>query len=253
MPSDADRPRAPLDLDRVLEPIVRELVAEGAAAVVLAGSHARGEAGELSDVDLYAIGNGPHYTLRAANGLLLSLSWRTATEERDALRRPASVGGAVPGWRGARILHDRTGAAAALQAEAHAFDWSTIAFECDAWVAEQVTGYAEEVLKLVAARRAADLQVAAVQRSILALRLPIVMAVHHRLLYDSEKRLWSLVAQAAGERWATAQRQALGLDHTSESDEAALTLYRFAAEASGHLLSDGQRKVIELALRAATA
>src|SRR5919106_3156842 len=65
MPSDADRPRAPLDLDRVLEPIVRELVAEGAAAVVLAGSHARGEAGELSDVDLYAIGNGPHYTLRA--------------------------------------------------------------------------------------------------------------------------------------------------------------------------------------------
>jgi len=193
----------------VLPGLVRELIATGAEAVVLAGSHARGEATELSDIDLYAIGSGPDCTLRIVGDLLLSVSWRTEAEEREALRRPASVGAVVPGWRGSHILHDPAGIATGLQAQAHAFDWSAIAAESDAWVADQVTGYAEEVLKLVAARRAGDQQLAAVQRSILALRLPMVMAVHHRLLYDSENRLWSMVGEAMGERWAAAHAVAL--------------------------------------------
>lgn len=239
------------DLGAVLDSIVRDLVRDGAKAVALAGSHARGEATQLSDVDLYAIGDGPRYTLRVVNDVLVSLSWRTASEEREALRHPASVGGAVPGWRGARILHDSVGIAAALQADARAFDWSSIATACDAWVAEQVTGYVEEVLKLVAARRSGDGNCAAVQRSILALRLPMVMAVHHRLLYDSENRLWRLVAEVAGEPWATAQAEALRGGEPHVADEAALRLYALAAEAVRDLLSGDQRAVVELALRAA--
>lgn len=242
---------AGLDLEDILGPIVGELVADGAEAVVLAGSHARGEATQLSDVDLYVIGDGPRYRLRAVDDLLLSISWRSEAEEREALRRPSSVGGAVPGWRGARILHDPAGIAAALQADARAFDWSSVATGCDAWVAEQVTGYAEEVLKLVAARRSGDGLVAAVQRSILALRLPMVMAVHHRLLYDSENRLWRLVAEAAGEPWASAQAEALRGGEPHVADEAALRLYALAAEAVRDLLSRDQRAVVELALRAA--
>lgn len=240
----------------VLPGLVRELIAAGAEAVVLAGSHARGEATELSDIDLYVIGNGPDYTLRVVDELLLSVSWRTEAEEREALRRPASAGAVVPGWRGARILHDPASIAAGLQAEAHAFDWSTIAPECDAWVADQVTGYAEEVLKLVAARRAGDRQLAAIQRSILALRLPIVMAVHERVLYDSENRLWSMVGEAMGERWAAAHAVALRLDDGSTAEDAggeALTLYAVAADHIGQLLSDDQRAVVDVALRASGA
>ena len=232
---------------------MRELAADGATAVVLAGSHARGDATELSDVDLYVIGNGPRYTLRAVDDLLVSLSWRTEAEERGALRRPASVGAAVPGWRLARIVHDPAGVAAALQAEAQAFEWSTIGAECDAWVADQVTGYAEEVLKLVAARRAGDRELAAVQRSILALRLPIVMAVHHRLLYGSENRLWRMVSNVAGERWAAARAVALGVDAgtaAGDADWGALTLYVLAVEATARLLSDDQRAVVDVVVRA---
>jgi len=245
-------PLADHRLDRILGPIVDELAADGADAVVLAGSHARGDATELSDVDLYVIGDGPRYALRVIDDVLVSLSWRTEAEEREALRRPALVGGAVPGWRLARVVHDPAGVAAALQAEARAFDWSAIASECDAWVADQVTGYAEEALKLVAARRAGDPELAAVQRSILALRLPIVMAVHHRHLYDSENRLWRMVAEAASERWAAAQTAALRLDHpdaASQADAAALTLFALAVEAIGHLLTPEQRTVVDVALR----
>jgi Nucleotidyltransferase domain len=239
---------APRDLDRVVKAIVRELDGDGAEAVVLAGSHARDEATQFSDVDLYAIGDGPRYRLRVEQGVLLSLSWRSAAQEREALRDPASVGGTVPGWRSARILHDPTSVAAALQADARAFDWSTIATECDAWVADQITGYAEEVLKLVGARRAGDGQVAAVQRSILALRLPMIMAVHQRVLYDAENRLWRLVAEAAGDRWATAQAEALGLGDPHRADEAALRLYQLAADAVRALLSVDQLAVVDFAL-----
>lgn len=63
-----------------------------------------------------------------------------------------------------------------LKREAEAFDWAAISAACDEWVAEATTGYAEEVLKLVAARRADDRLLAAVQRSVLALRLPAIMA-----------------------------------------------------------------------------
>lgn len=241
----------PSQVRALLPGLVRELIAAGAEAVVLAGSHARGEATELSDIDLYVIGNGPGYTLRVVDHMVLSISWRTEAEEREALRRPTSVGAVVPGWRGARILHDPAGIAAALQAEAHAFDWSTIAPECDAWVADQVTGYAEEVLKLVAARRAGDLQLAAVQGSILALRLPIVMAVHHRLLYETENRLWHLVAQAIGEEWAEAHSEALGLALREDADRAALLLFKLAVDQVRPLLTPSQAEVVDLALRVA--
>lgn len=64
--------------------VATELVAEGARAVALAGSHVRGDATELSDIDLYAIGSGPAYALRVVRGRLIAISWRTEADERRA-------------------------------------------------------------------------------------------------------------------------------------------------------------------------
>lgn len=227
------------------------LVAEGATAVVLAGSHVRGDATELSDVDLYAIGSGAAYALRVVRGRLVAISWRTEDDERRALRQPASVGAVVPAWRAAHVLHDPDGVAEAFKREAAAFDWAAISAACDEWVAEAATGYAEEVLKLVAARRADDRLLAAVQRSVLALRLPTVLAVHHRLLYGTENRLWHLVAQAMGDEWAAAQAAALGLAPGEDADRAALQLFTLAANEVRPLLTPAQAAVVALALRVA--
>ena len=92
---------------------------------------------------------------------------------------------------------------ASLIEEARAWSWGPIERRCDEWVAEQVTGYAEEVHKLVAALRNGNRPLAAVQRSLLA--------VHRRVLYGSENRLWDLVADAMGEGWSRTQSAALGL------------------------------------------
>ncbi|HEV2745545.1 MAG TPA: hypothetical protein VGV91_20495 [Rubrobacter sp.] len=66
-------------------------------------------------------------------------------------------------------------------------------------MAEEITSLAEEVHKLVAALRDGHRTVAAVQRSVLALRPAQVLGVHRRILYGSENRLWDLVADAMGE------------------------------------------------------
>ncbi|MBA2633774.1 MAG: hypothetical protein H0U86_12390 [Chloroflexi bacterium] len=231
--------------------VASDLAADGALAVVLAGSQVRDDATELSDIDLYAIGVGAPYALRVVDDRLVAVSWRTEDEERSAFRRPASVGATVPAWRAALVLHDTAGVAERLQREAEAFEWAAIAARCDTWVAETTTGYAEEVLKLVSARRRGDRVVAAIQRSVLALRLPLVMAVQHRLLYETENRLWSQVADAIGQRWSAAHTAALSLRPGEDADRAALTLFGLAVSEVRSLLTPSQLAVVDLALHAA--
>ena len=235
----------------------RELAGAGAQAVWLAGSHARGDAVEHSDIDIGVIataGAGPGYRLHRRGGYLLSVSWTTAEATRASFRDPALLGAAVPGWRRAVLLHDPDGVAAALQRDAVDWRWDGVAEACDGWVAEQVTGYAEEVHKLVAALGRGDPTAAAVQRSVLALRLAVVLSVHRRLLYDSENWIYRVVAEEMGEPWAATQAAALCLDGqpATESVAAALTLYALAAEEARELLDERQRDVVSHALAICT-
>jgi hypothetical protein len=237
------------EFETVLEHKTDELMRQGAQAVVLIGSRVRGDAHPESDVDVVVIGDGPDYQLERSDGYLLSISWRSADRCRAAFNAPNEAGGAVPGWHGARIIRDPQGIAAALQAEAQAWTWDRIESGCDSWVAEQITGWAEEVHKLIAARVYERLFAAAVQRSLLATHLAPMLAVHFRLLYDSENVLWDLVAAKMGEDWSIVQNQAFSAHsgHFVASCHAALTLYVLAAREVHALLDARQRSVVEYA------
>ena len=235
---------------RIARDLAATLAAHGAGAVVLLGSHARGDAHRESDIDLYALGEAagrPEYRLERHGGYLVSLSWRTVERERESFRSPEEAGGAVPAWRAAVILHDPDGIAAALRREALAWRWDLLdARRCDEHVAEGLTGLAEEVHKLVVSLERGARWTAAVQRSVLALRLAGLLALHHRALYDTENRLWDLVAARLGERWVRAQGAALGDagQPFEESCAAALTLYALAAAEVRPLLDDRQHAVV---------
>ncbi len=238
----------------MLGPLVDELAARGARAVWLAGSHARGDASTHSDIDVGVIaerqGAGPGYRLDRRGGHLVSVAWTTAAATRASFADPAVLGGAVPGWRGAVLLHDPDGIGAALRDEARAWRWDDVAAACDRWVAEQVTGYAEEVQKLVAAlERGATLAVA-VQRNVLALRLARILAVHRRILYDTENVLWDRVATTEGEAWSARQHAALavGGESLAASAGAALALYAQVAATVDSLLDARQGAVVKHAL-----
>jgi len=239
---------------QVAQRLAVELAARGARAVALVGSHATGRATNDSDLDLAVVGEGPHYRLECHHDLLVSIGWAELAEQRRRLYDPSYLAMHVPGWRDAVLLHDPDGVAAAVKREAHEWSWNQVADECDRWVAEGVTGYAEEVQKLVALRHGGHVTLAAaIQRSVLGVRLARILAVHRRILYASENRLWDVVAIEMGEAWNTAQRAALGLggENFGETCGASLKLFVMAAQEVRPLLDGRQSAVVERAQRQA--
>lgn len=233
--------------------MARELATRGAEAVVLMGSWVRGDAHRESDLDVHAIGRGPLYRLERRGEFLVAVSWRTAASWRRAFRDPAAVGGAVPGWRRARILHDPRGVARRLKEEARRWTWARLGRRADAWAAEELTGYAEEVHRLVGSLALRRPWAAAVQRSVLALRMAPILAVRRRILYETENRLWDLVAAKMGPRWRRAQAAALGVggEPLEEGCRAALELFAMAARDLGPLLDRRQKAVVARACEVA--
>jgi hypothetical protein len=121
------------------------------------------------------------------------------------------------------------------------WNWDRIGDErLNRWVAESVTGYAEEVLKLRGALERDDRLLADVMRSVLAIRLAPILAVHHRLVLPTEDAIWGGVADVVGEGWRVAQARAL-----AGSADAAIELFRLAVEGVMDVLDDRQRPVVE--------
>ncbi len=219
----------------------------GAEAVVLAGSQARVDAGPESDLDVYAVGPETYeFRLERRGGLLVSISSRSFDAYRESFDDPGSVCKAVPGWREVIPIHDPEGLAAALIHEAQRWRWGPMKERCDRWAAEEITSLAEEVHKLVTVPQNGNRSGASIQRSLLAMHLAPILAVHRRILYGSENRLWDLVSEAMGEGWRRAQNTALGLggEPFEQTCEAALRLYALAVEEVDPLFDERQRGVV---------
>lgn len=228
--------------------VSRRLVKLGAEAVVLFGSRVRGDAYKESDIDIHAIGKGPSYRYRLERyqGFLVSICWMTSAQHHRAFESPSEAGGMVPAWRNAMIIYDPHGIADSLKQEAKRWRWQLLDKKADRWVAEEVTSYAEEVHRLIGNLQLGRRSAAAVMRSVLAIRMAPILAVHCRILYDTENQLWNLVSTKVGTEWAQLQSAALGEGNQTfeETCKAALQLYAFAAREVKHLLNRRQYQVV---------
>lgn len=232
---------------RIAEGLIPSLIERGARAIAIVGSAATGGATESSDLDLAVIGDGPHSTLELHEGVIVSLGWASTEEQVRRLCEPAWLGTHVPGWRSAVVIHDPGGLATSIKEQAVQWKWQDAADSCDAWVVETVTSLAEEAQKLSASLVSGAVLTAAVQRSIIVLRLARPLALHRRMLYGSENRLWDLLAEELGVEWRAAQSAAFGVgDESFESScRAALRLFALAVAEIEPLLDERSRALVE--------
>ncbi len=233
----------------VAQKLAARLATKGAHAVALVGSVARGDAHEFSDIDLVAIGNGPRYQLEIVDDELVSISWRNTADIREAFEDPFAVGGVVPSWREARMLHDPNGVGASLQRQAHSWSWDAISAQCDRAVGAELYEFAEEVYRIVGLRRSGNRRATAALRGSMLWPLVRSMAMHHRILYDSENSVWDLVGNAMGNDWQRDFDIAAGVERGA-ADLAVLSLYRLAATRADRTLTSTQRIVVNAALAA---
>lgn len=232
--------------------VVAELMMDGGAlGAALMGSHARGDAHPLSDVDIVGLGRGAA-DFREEDGVILSISWVEPEAAMASFTMPHELVMTVPGWRAALPLSDPNGRVAEVIAAARNWCWSAdLDDKAREWLANEVTGYCEEVFGLVRSIESSDDYPAAVVRSVFALRCANLIAVRHGVLYDSEKHLWGLIADRQGGSWRRMQDAAFALDGESvgSSARAALQLFQMVVEESWPDLSAAQRVVVDHALR----
>jgi len=231
---------------RLASRLAEELDPRGRSAVLLAGSWARGDAHEASDVDLWVVGRKGHHRILERDGLMVCVKYSLAANERRELRTPARLDGAVPGWRNAKILRDPRGIAAKLKGEARRFRWPPVRRARDQFIADALAGWAEEVAKLLRALATGERETASVQRNLLADHMAFLWLLAFEQLWETENGMWEDAARRSGPAFAAAQRAALGTDGSGwrASCEGALRLYALTAQANLGLLHGDRRRVV---------
>lgn len=249
--------------EALLNSLVDELVSTDIVAVALAGSYARGDATHWSDVDIirYAttmpVASEERYTLAIRDWRLVSISTTTIAAKQAEMTQPEAAIFVVPGLRQARILHDPSGALAALHQRARDFTWEPLRAAASAYASEMVMGQAEEAHKLLGALNRRDESATLYAANGAVLGLTRAVAVSRGVLIESENSYYRQVQEAAGfdSPWTRYHRIAAGFvvdtSHKLPADAigcAALDLYCETARLLRPLFLPHHLSVIEVTL-----
>ena len=227
-------------------------------AIVLMGSHARGEAGPFSDVDLVRLVRdtaplplaGSHWQ----EGQLVVVSDVTPEQVESWFTEPQSAVKWIAGLRVARPLNDPHHLFAAIQARAQAFTWDeAMQAKANRWVSQEMVGWIEEVHKGLEGWRRGDIGRLINARHGLSWGMNGVMAVYKGVLLSSDNGVWAEVAAADGipSAWVALRNRAFavnGLDgpvlSLHEQIKAGLKLYALTARIVEPALQEGEREMV---------
>jgi hypothetical protein len=230
-------------------------------AIALLGSHARGDAGPFSDVDLLRLvaadapelpDNGTHLI----EGRLVNVGSAAPADTASWFKRPEKVVTHIAGLRVAHVLLDRGGAFDELKARALAFVWDAAMQErADRWASRQLVGWAEEAHKGLEGLRRGDVGRLLNARHGCSWGLNHVMQVQRAVLVSGDNAVYDEVGAAMADQpeWLRLRRLAFGLEDEAgvaptiaEQVRAGLQLYALTAGLLDAALQAEDRPIIAL-------
>ncbi len=196
--------------------LARPFITPDVRAVLLMGSHARGDAGEFSDIDLRLLlragaalsGLASHLV----DGLLVTVSGTSPDEVEEWFTNPAISVTAIQGVRDGRILYDPDGLCAQVQQRARAYvrDAATQA-RANAWVSAEMVGWIEEAYKGLEGLRRHDIGRMLNARHGFSWGLSRVAQVYLGILMRSDNGIQAELTEHVSPGWATLRDAAFGI------------------------------------------
>lgn len=241
--------------------LIKRFDAPGVRALVLVGSHARGEAGPYSDIDLVRFTDGtkvPGDESYLYQGYLLVVSNALPDQVERCFREPLAATDMIGGLRRARVLLDREGYFALLQARAYAFVWDeAMQQRANLLASEMLAGYAEEARKGLEGLCRNDIGRLLSARYGFSWGMSRVVKVQRGVLISSHNSTYDEVARGMSDQpeWVSLRRAAFGIEDEHgrtltlrEQVQAGLRLYVLTAELLSPVLLPEHRPIIEQAV-----
>lgn len=200
--------------------LAQRFITPDVRAILLVGSHARGDAGVYSDIDLKLLlrTGAPPSPLASylMEGQLVTVSGSSPDEIENGFISPEWCVAVMQGLRDARILYDPEGFAAQMQQRARAFIWdAAMQVKANAWVSSEMAGWIEEVYKGLEGLRRGDVGRMLNARHGFSWGLSRVLTVYRGILLSSDNAICDEVTPfvGAGSRWAVLRDAAFGIAH----------------------------------------
>ena len=232
----------------------------GVEALAVMGSHARGDSGPYSDIDVVRFTSDPGLALpddgtHVVERRLVVVSTVHEDQLRMWFEQPELAVAFVAGIRAAQVLVDH-GFLALWQERARCFVWNaSLRARADRWVSAELVGWAEEVHKgLEGLRRGGDVGRLLNARHGCTFGLSRIVQVHRRVLTEGDNDFYDALDAALGpdSEWARLRRTAFGVQDASgraptlpEQVRAGLKLYVVTAELVASAVQPEHRAVID--------
>ena len=253
-------PRKPAKIklpEGLLDELVAELDSRDVAGIVLGGSHVRGTATALSDVDLAVFVQERTQTRPRRyfyrRGLLISVATKSLPGVRADLLNPQMAVRVVPGLAGARVLLDKNGSIARLISELEQFSWAPLQGRANVQVSALMYGFVEAVHKLANELLKGNQAGVAYTVDKVVDALTEAVVLFRGVMIQGDSTYFLQAEQAAGEDsvWSRCHRRAAGLggEVLEERATASLRLYGLTLDLVRSAITGEHAPVVEEAAR----
>ena len=218
------------------ESIARRYLVDGVVAIALMGSHARGDAGDYSDIDIVRFWDRAHECPDAdthlEDGHFIVVSNVSPHQAEAWFERPEIAVTVISGLRAAIPLFDPTGVFAEIRGRALAFTWDErLQRLANDYVSNEMVGYIEEAQKGMEGLRRRDAGRLMQCRNAISWAMMKVVMIHRGVLNTTENRIIDEAVASVGPdaKWSELCTRTIGrIDEDStpaDQARAALLLY----------------------------